>query len=472
MLNFHTTQDCFLEELDRIKNTVYTDNGHIAYKSFEGALKENLFFFSFVDRFKQEEEVLEYFKKAYAENAVFAIANLCYCRDIKGGKGLKEAFKACLEFVYDSDKQIFVKLFLLSLESPSFRADDFLQVIAEKKDFELAQIAFASRNKCLVAKWLPTKTNKRNKSNAPKYAIRQFFARANGLKVGEWDKEIRKARKKLHLIETGLCQNKPFEISKIPSLALNRYAEQIERRFPMKWEEYQNGIKTGKIQVKTNGLDLPKLSRQIKESYNEHNELTLLQALAELPTIERQILPIIDVSGSMTGWGEQIAPIDVALLVGVALAEKADFGQLYMTFSSTPQLGKLEGNDYFETFNKIVGKDDNCSTDLLAVFEYVKQIIGDEPCPELVIISDMEINQTVSSRSRVNLETSVRSIFGYMPKIVFWNVNANKVLVQSQHGITYMTGDSQAVIENMLKGNFPNGLEAMLEVLEKYINWF
>ena len=85
-----------------------------------------------------------------------------------------------------------------------------------------------------------------------------------------------------------------------------------------------------------------------------------------------------------------------------------------------------------------------------------------EDLPEnLIVISDMEFDGATYCSFRINPNTLMEHIedkwnaAGYkMPKLVFWNVNArnNNIPMKDKNGITFVSGYSPVLFEQIMSG--------------------
>ena len=117
------------------------------------------------------------------------------------------------------------------------------------------------------------------------------------------------------------------------------------------------------------------------------------------------ILPLVDVSGSMTslagGWRSKsgVTCLDVAVSLGLYLADKntGKFKDTFLTFSSSPQLLHLKGN-ILDKCKQMVTSHWEMSTNLHAALDKILQtaVEGNVPQEEmpgmLLILSDMQFD--------------------------------------------------------------------------------
>ena len=75
----------FINAMKQQNNYTLTENGGITHKTTNSALLD-MFGMGGAMRNRSEEDIMLMFKKAYAENPVYALKCLFYIRDARGGK--------------------------------------------------------------------------------------------------------------------------------------------------------------------------------------------------------------------------------------------------------------------------------------------------------------------------------------------------------------------------------------------------
>lgn len=75
----------FMNGLKNTANVTHTDNGAVAYKSTMSAVLD-LFALGGAYRQRSDEDCIVLFRKAFAEDPVYALKCLFYLRDVRGGK--------------------------------------------------------------------------------------------------------------------------------------------------------------------------------------------------------------------------------------------------------------------------------------------------------------------------------------------------------------------------------------------------
>jgi hypothetical protein len=174
-------------------------------------------------------------------------------------------------------------------------------------------------------------------------------------------------------------------------------------------------------------------------------------------------LAVVDTSGSMRG-----TPINVAISLGMYCAERAHgpFADHYVSFSSRPQLIKVEGIDFVDKVYRI-WKTNLCeNTNIEATFKMLLRTAIANKCKQsdlpqnIIVISDMEFDSATSyiyydNKTLMENIAAEWGAAGYkMPNLIFWNVNArqNNIPMESKDGITFVSGFSPVIFEMIMSG--------------------
>lgn len=201
-------------------------------------------------------------------------------------------------------------------------------------------------------------------------------------------------------------------------------------------------------------------------------------------------MAIVDTSGSMCGSSAD-APINVAISLGMYCAEKSvgPYAGHFITFSSNPTFVEVEGVDFCDKVQRMAAADWGGSTNVEAAFDMILDVAIKNRCSQdeipqnLIIISDMEFNDCVTSGARSTsrwgggarihgdtlFETMAKkwAAHGYqMPHLVFWNVQArqNNIPMREEKYVSYVSGMSPVIFEQVLSGK--TGLDLMYEKLD------
>jgi hypothetical protein len=194
-----------------------------------------------------------------------------------------------------------------------------------------------------------------------------------------------------------------------------------------------------------------------------------------------RILPVCDVSGSMTGL-----PMDVSVSLGIYISERNQgiFKDAFITFSHNPEMQYLKGS-LSQRMRQLNRAPWGMSTNLQATFDLIlnsaiRENLSPEEMPtKLLIISDMEFDEAYRGDGygdHTNLDV-IRSKYiqsGYiMPEIIFWNVNGrlgNSPAQVHDQGIGLVSGFSPSILKSILKGKVYGPEQLMLDTVmtERY----
>ena len=516
--------NAFMNGLKNATNYAITENGALTHKSTTSDLLD-MFAMGAAMRKRSDEDVILMFRKAYAENPVYALKCLFYIRDIRGGQGERRFFRVALKDLVKQDAEA-VRRNLKHI--PEFgRWDDlyiFVGTALEKEAFAFMKEQLALDITCktpsLLAKWLKSE----NTSSAKSRELANKTRIAFGFTHKQYRKTLSILRERINIVERLMSENRwdEIEFDKIPSRAgmiyKNAFARHdIERmKQDPSVQSYADFAKdeTKKVNakalypyecvaeaVKASGVGYYGYSYRSRENdQSETNRLMVNKYWDNLADYFNGAsfngLAVVDTSGSMTG-SEASAPINVAISLGLYCAEKAKgpFAGHYVSFSSKPQLIATEGVDFVDKVARIY-KTNLCeNTNIEATFDLLLNTALANGCTQddlpqnIIVISDMEFDTACGSysfwgRQSNPSQMSVASAptllegiakkwaaHGYqMPHLIFWNVQArqNNIPMLGNGPISYVSGFSPSIFETIMSGK--TGYDLMMEKLntERY----
>lgn len=430
-------------------------------------------------------DITTLFAAAFQYDRDKAIRIAQWVRDVRGGAGERQLYRDILAWVAQNDADAARALIRKTPEVG--RYDDLLIF----DDPALRQHAFAEIKKALdagnglAAKWMPRK-------GPMAAALRSYLEMS--------PKRYRKTLVNLtKVVEQQMCAKQWDEInfSHVPSVAAARYRKAFYKntpKFAAYVEELKKDPKDRAEGVKVNASSIfphDVIKGKFYTGYSPTvNSLSatesdfIRQQWAALPDFigNANILPLVDVSGSMTS---QISPglraIDVSVALGLYCADKnkGQFKDTFLTFSGSPQLLVLEG-DILSKIDQMVKSTWAMNTNIKAAFDKILQtaILHHVPAHEmpemLLILSDMQFDQcVVHDDSAIEMVRRKYVEAGYeVPKVVFWNLCArhdNSPVKFDEHGTALVSGFSPAILKSLLS----NKLESftpeniMLETIMK-----
>lgn len=480
--------------LEALKNTAdktLTENGALTYSS---AGSDCLDFFAAVGalRSADEEDIINRFARAYAENADIALKTLFFARDIRGGLGERRIFRVLIRFLADRETASMRKSIPYVAEYGRF--DDLLSLLGtqcEKDMLGCVKSAFADdmlklrsgEPVSLLGKWLPSI----NASNRNTVRAAKRIAGALGLSCAEYRRSLSSLRAAIKIIENNLREKDyTFEYEKQPSKALLKYKRAFIRSDGERYREFMKRAQAEPSILHTGTLfpyDIvaPILKKSAMAEEERIAADTTWRALDNFAGDENALV-VIDGSGSMYGWGNP-SPAAVALSLGIYFAERntGAFHNHFITFSTRPQLVKIKGRDIFERVKYCQSHNECSNTDLARVFllileSAIKNKLSQRDMPaKLYIISDMEFDCCCENARMTNFEYAKAKFahFGYtLPQVVFWNVqsrNSQQPVKKNEQGVALVSGSSPRLF-SMLKNGILDPYSFMMEVLssERY----
>ena len=442
-----------------------TTNGMRARKSTANACVD-LFFKIGASRGK---DITKEFVAAYVENKEVALRIAQWVRDVRGGAGEREIFRQILKYL---DKHEPTDAARLLLKVPEIGRWDDIFVVESKanRTKALTMLGDALREKNgLAAKWTPRK-------GELAVEIRKFF----GMSPKFYRKSLVELTK---VVEQEMCAKAWDEInfSHVPSVAHSRY----KKAFFRNTQEYAKYVaeltkdpKDRNVNVKINsGAVFPyDVLKGVIGSYHNNYNATELGALqAQWDAMENfigdaNVLPLVDVSGSMTckagGYHSksETTCLDVAVSLGLYVADKnkGKFKDTFLTFSGSPELLHLKGN-IVQKVKQMTDSNWGMNTDLVKAMSKILSVakegnVSQEEMPEvLLIMSDMQFDQCARfDDSAMEMIARKYEAAGYeLPKIVFWNLNAadNVPAKFNTSGVALVSGFSPVIMTAVLGGD-------------------
>lgn len=403
-------------------------------------------------------DITAQFERAYQEDRESALRVAQWARDVRGGAGERELFRQVLRYLEKNHKEDLIETRLLHNIADIGRWDDlliFTDAEVKAKAFGLIRDALEAGNG-LCSKWMPRKGDKA-------VELRDF--------LGYSPKFYRKRLVELtKVVETQMCAKEWNDInfSHVPSLAMSRYSNAFGKNAPDAFTAYKESLKKGDPSVKVNaGAVYP--YDIVKNLYYGDSKIADEQWKA-LPNFmgDAMVLPLVDVSGSMTcpvggnsTKGVPLTCMDVAVSLGLYCADKntGPFKDLFLTFSSRPTFQHLKGT-LSQKVKQMRRSNWEMSTNLHGAFNEILKVavrnkVDAADMPKvLMIFSDMNFNQcTKFDNSAIEMIRRKYEEAGYdVPTVVFWNINSSDhVPVRfDEKGVALVSGFSPAIMKAVL----------------------
>jgi hypothetical protein len=470
---------------EAVKNqSVRTENGMKARVSTSNACVD-LFFKIGASRGKN---IVPDFTAAYVQDRDIASRIALWVRDARGGAGERKLFRDILIELNKTDQD---RCIAMMKKVPELGRWDDLLIF--EKDSAAEAVAFAliadalNAGNGLCAKWMPRKGEQAAR-------LRSF--------LGWTPKRYRKSLVSMtKVVEQQMCAKQWDEINfnHVPSVASARYKKAFARHTE-KYKEWTSALVSTDPKVnqsvKVNAgavypYDVLKglISQYYNANYNKANLDHITAQWEALPNYvgDANILPLVDVSGSMTcpaGQGNSVVTcLDVAVSLGLYLADKnkGKFKDTFLTFSSSPQLLNLRG-DIVQKIKQMTTSEWQMSTDLHRAMDKILFVaetskVPQEEMPEmLLILSDMQFNScTRFDHSAMEMIRHKYEMAGYkVPAIVFWNLNAkdNVPVKHDASGVALVSGFSPSIVKSVLSADMdqftPEGIMMKTIMNDRY----
>ncbi len=500
----------FLNGLVDETNYTFTENGGITHKTTKSDLLD-MFAMGAAMRNRSDEDVILMFCKAFAENEVYALKCLFYIRDVRGGQGERRFFRLCIRDLARNYPEAMRR----NIENiPVYgRWDDLYELIGTpvEKDmwaFMKHQLVLdvQSITPSLLGKWLKSE----NTSSADSRLLGRMTRNAMKMTPRQYRKTLSILRARINVLERLMSAGQwdKIEFDKIPSKAgmiyRNAFAKHdVDRMRNAVVDEIQSYADFAKDTTKTvNAKDLYpyEIVGQVIDKICYHGRTRLDETqraiinkywdnyLKTFDDFTFNGIAVVDTSGSMTG-SDKAAPINVAISLGMCCAEKCvgPFHGHYISFSSRPQLIKVEGIDFVDKVERIYQTNLCENTNIAGVFDLMLRTAINNSCsqdeiPEnVIIISDMEFDSCARpgwyrdtpfpTFTKENVSTELERIaqkwadYGYaMPKLIFWNVDARQNNIPMLNGdVSFVSGMSPSIYQTIATGK--TGYDLMMDKL-------
>jgi Domain of unknown function (DUF2828) len=287
----------------------------------------------------------------------------------------------------------------------------------------------------------------------------------------------------------------------VPSVAAGRYQKAFLKHDPAGYGKYKEKLVTGEAKINAS-VAYP---YDVIRSLNNGDKAVANAQWAALPNYlegsDENILPVVDVSGSMSGVSVSgsVTAMDVSISLGLYTSERMGgvFKDQFITFSGSPQMLKLKGT-LEQRYIQMARSDWGMNTDLGAVFKLIlaAAVKGKVPQKEMptkiLILSDMEFDACVTtggsgkksgyySTGGSSVSVSAMEFIekeyadaGYkVPQIVFWNLNGragNSPVTYNKVGAALVSGFSPSIVKSVLGGEEMTPISIMLKtvMVERY----
>jgi len=466
-------------------NQTTTTNGAKAFKS---TLDANVDLFGKAGAARGQ-DLTAIFDKALREEPELALRNLLFIRDIRGGAGERDTFRKLMKRVADVKPVYLLDTNFLEKTAEVGRWDDLLTLFTATTDARIRDKVVALYKQALTdgnglaAKWAPRKGET---------AARLRIA------FGWTPKFYRKTLVNLtNVVESKMCSKEwsGINFNHVPSKAMTIYTRAFQRNALEHFNQYKESLSNGTAKVNASAVFPHDVYTGLARDYSGVNDVVFEAQWKSLPDYvgqEVNLLPMIDISGSMTcsvGGTKNLTCMDISVSLGLYLAErvKGAYNGMYLTFTEKATLGNVNGiTGLRNRLNYVRGYNCGYNTNLQAAFAEILRVAVQNNVPQkdmpthLVILSDMQFDQIEASgyggRKNPTGFKAAKEMFkkaGYdLPKIIFWNLHSqdNVPVKFDTEGTALVSGFSPSIMKPVLAAKFDEAVvmtprDVMLEAI-------
>lgn len=530
----------FINELDRRSTLIYGENMSKEYNVTGVGDLRVAFFFKIVRGLNKDDikefvdEILKLYKNTNDKSLIIDLFTILYqTRDIRGGKGERKIFYDMIIYLYDFYPKTILNLLclipfygyfkdyfnLLSLLYNNNRKylefiDTIYELVLNQLNLDITEYNLAIKEErnpklSLLAKYIPKEGKKFDRKYKFVEKISMLLFKDNkpidDLKM-MYRKKISQLNQALDTVEIKMSARKYAEINftKLTSKSVFKYRKAFlnlyvppeleliidEDRQKAK-EKFLKAIKDKKINGKQ--LEIYEITKVVINGNVNEAEKQLFQVQWEsirnnlLDTLNKtenfdikvsNLLPIIDVSGSMTGL-----PMYVAISMGILLSEISEnIKDKFITFSETPNWVNLSNEpDIVSKIQKTRNSPWGMNTNFEAVYNMLLDVIIDKKLtpneiPDLIVFSDMQFDQAAGRNN--NWQTHHEIIVEKFkdagikisgqpynpPKIIYWNLRSDTIGFPAQANtpnVEMISGFSPNLLKHILTGNLQSGFKTI-----------
>lgn len=485
----------FMSALREENALAYTENGAITRTTTMNSLLD-LFALGAAYRTRSDADCINLFKKAFEENETYAMKCLFYIADIRGGQGERRFFRVVAKWLAREHTEVMRRNLKYI---PEYRRWDDLYVFVntplERDAFELMRKQLELDVQCktpsLLAKWLKSENTSSRDSRVLADKTRRFL----GMNHKEYRKTLSILRERIRVLERLMSAGRwdEIEFDKIPSRAgmiyKNAFARHdLERMRQGAEQSYEDFARDKNTKVNAKALYpyevVEKALNYRGRGLDDTDRLIINKYWDGLTDVLNGYafngIAVVDVSGSMIG-----TPMNVAISLGMYCAERTTgpYANHFFTFSSHPELVKVEGIDFVDKVQRMSRADWSMNTNVEAVFDKMLRIAQanhlrqDEIPQSVIILSDMQFDSCACGNTDGVIyysrwsrggggkpadETLFETIekrwnqAGYkMPLLTFWNLDArndNAIPMRKSGHVQFVSGFSQNIFDSVMKG--------------------
>lgn len=454
----------------------FTENGMVTNSTSLNNCVD-LFFQIGAMRGQDKTRLINAFTKAFGENPLTAMKLLFWARDIRGGAGERQIFKDIVSYLATNRTSIMAKNIHLIAEYG--RWDDIEVLFGTPLEGEALKIisnALANKDG-LCAKWMPRPNVKNRADKRIANTIRKHL----GLTPRDYRKLL---VENSNTVEQLMCAREfsRIDYNKLPSKAMSDYMKAFSKNDLARFQDYLSKLEKGEAKINASALYPYDVIKSLKQGNTKGADLQWNALPNFMETNNERIIPLVDVSGSMSrpvAGNPNLNVMDIAVSLGLYISERniAPFKDAFITFETNPRLFVVKGS-LSERYRQMINSPWGGSTDVERAFglvldSAVKHRVPQSEMPTMMLIlSDMEFNQASrwSDTAQDMIERKFKAAGYEMPKIVYWNLasrgDANKPVQFDKSGTALVSGFSPSILTNLLGGNEMTPFSMMMKVID------
>jgi hypothetical protein len=457
-----------------------TENDAVTHSTSGKALVD-MFFRMGAMRQRSESDIANTFMQAFGEDREGTLRALFYNRDIRQGQGERRFFRVAFRALAERHPEIARKNLELI---PEFgRWDDVWKstfgTSVEEDALGLIESGLQAEDG-LLAKWLPREGS----------ADHETFARIRDFLFDHPSKSYRsKMYRELVSDLSDTVEDKmtsgdweDVDYGSVPSIASNRYQDAFRRHDEERYSEFIDDALDEDSDVSVNAdaiYPYQIIKSVLKDIFGPWHRRPESDARENLKAAQAQweslpdwmgegsVLPVVDVSGSMTRQSSPNGPkpIYVAISLGMYCAErnKSAFRDQVMTFSERPSFVEFKSDNVLDRARELKDINWDMNTDIGRMFAETLDRAKSYDVPEhgmpdqILIISDMQFDPSwkPGNTAMEDIERMYGEAGYSVPDVVFWNVDAKRDGVPvkfDKDGTALVSGFSPTIMTNILCG--------------------
>lgn len=483
-----------------------TENGAVALSSSGNKVLD---LWSGITRDSSDESLLKAINEAWIESPIYTLKCMFAKRDIRGecGQGERRIFTIFYRWLFVNFKGVAINNIrhiseygywkdLLNIPSKDNPEIPIVDAICKLFATQLKEDMTAMKDgrKCsLAAKWIPSVNSKLAKSLSIPRRVCYGMMLETKTPCSDLRKQvITPLRKYIDIVEKKMCEGNWNQIvySRVPSLAMTKYRNAFNRNDEDRFYEYIESVYNGDSKINTQALSPVDLMIAYNRKDSEDKVLEaqwrdmIKRGIYDLETREGSkgcyILPVCDVSGSMSG-----KPMAASIGLGAYISKvnQGFFKDLVITFSEDPKFVDLSKEESLFGIANImtdcenVGYNTDIEKTFIVLLEMAKNnLVSREEMPDkILLISDMEFDEARGVQDDIapvtNLD-SIRAMYKQqrydMPQIIFWNVRSTSTTPcrGKDKNVLYVGGYSKNIVTTLMTGSYPDPLSLMYSVLD------